>query len=135
MELLTRDLTLDPASDLVVTWTGGGQGGDGQVRVRIDIDQHGSSPVAMECRVEDRGSLTVDKTLIASLMSFGVSGFPTGTVVRGTDDSIEASPGCVGLAVTSTATVGLKVVGHIPCNARKPCPEGQTCDLRKETCY
>jgi hypothetical protein len=45
------------------------------------------------------------------------------------------APGCVRLGVVSAATVGLKVVGHIPCNARKTGPEGKTCDPGKETCY
>jgi hypothetical protein len=132
LKLLTRELILDPDRDLDVIWTGAGQGG--RVQVRIDVDQHGSSPVAVDCQVEDGGSLTLERTLIAKLLAFGVSGFPTGTVTRGTDDSVEAGPGCVGLAVISAATVGLKVVGHIPCNAGKPCPEGKTCDLARETC-
>ncbi len=49
-----------------------------------------------------------------------MSGFPTGTVTRGTYDSVEAGPGMCGAGVVSTASVGLKVVGHIPCNARTP---------------
>jgi hypothetical protein len=132
LEPLTSDWTLDPAKDLVVTWTGASAGG--RVRLQIDVDRHGSSPVGIGCLVEDRGSLTLEAALLAKLLTFGVSGFPTATLTRGTDDSIDAAPGCVGLAVSSRVTVPLKVVGHIPCNPSSPCPEGKTCDLRNETC-
>jgi hypothetical protein len=132
LTLVTRDLTLDADKDVDVTWTGAA--GARQVQLRIDVDQHGSSPVAIECEFEDVGSAILDKTLIAKLLAFGVSGFPTGTVTRRADDSLEAGPGCVGLAVASAARAPLNVVGHIPCNVSQPCPEGKTCDLRRETC-
>jgi hypothetical protein len=132
LEPLTIDWTLDPAKDLVVAWAGSTDGG--RVRLQIDVDRHGSSPVGIDCLVEDRGSLTVEAALVAKLLAFGVSGFPTATLTRETDDSIDAGPGCVGLAVSSRVTVPLEVVGHVPCNPSKPCPEGKTCDLLDETC-
>jgi hypothetical protein len=132
LEPLTSDWTLDPARDLVVRWSGATEGG--RVRLQIDIDRHGSSPVGIDCLVEDRGSLTVEAALLAKLLAFAISGFPVATLTRETDDSIEAAPGCVGLAVSSRISVPFEVAGHIPCNPGKPCPEGKTCNLRSETC-
>jgi hypothetical protein len=83
MELLTRDLTLDPASDPSST----GPGRPGWRRCRSACASTSTTrQLAGGDGVPggDRGSLTVDKTLHRQSDVLRVSGFPTGTVVRGT---------------------------------------------------
>lgn len=132
VELVSRDWTVSASRDLVVSWTRGAQAAT--VQVKVDVDQHGMSPVSLACEVDDSGSLTLQASLLARLLGFGVSGFPSISVVRRTDDSVEASAGCVGLGVFSRVGQGLKVEGHTPCDATRPCPPGKRCDLATETC-
>ena len=132
VELTSADWTVSASRNLVVSWARGAP--PARVQVRIDIDQHGMSPVTLACDVDDGGTLTLQSSLLGQLVGFGVSGFPSISVVRRTDDSVDVSAGCVGLGVFSRVRQALQVDGHTPCDASRPCPPGKTCDLVKETC-
>lgn len=127
-----EELVLDETQDLEITWIPSDRAG--RVRVELNIDQHGLTPVELFCESEDTGMLTVPMDFIAEFVSFGVTGFPSANYFLETVDSIELAPGCVEFAVRSHATGGLSVVGHTPCDKQEDCPEGQTCDLKIQTC-
>jgi hypothetical protein len=117
---------------LTITWAA--SEGAGQVRVELNIDQHGLTPVKLICEVEDTGTLTIPAALISQLIAFGISGFPSVQYYRQTVDSIDLEPGCVEFAVRSHRQTLLSVEGHIPCNKPADCPDGQVCDLPTQTC-
>lgn len=128
-----EEVVLDPSMPLDITWVPDAEG-PGTVRVEINIDQHGLTPVELFCEVEDTGSLTIPVELIADFVQFGVTGFPSVTYFRETLDSVEIEPGCVELGVRSHAQGTLSVVGHTPCNAPSDCPPGQDCNIMIQTC-
>lgn len=126
------DLVLDETQDLDIAWIPSDRAG--VVRVTLNIDQHGLTPVELYCESEDTGMLTLPVDLIAEFVSFGVTGFPSANYFLETVDSVELTPGCVDFGVRSQATGGLSVVGHTPCDQQEDCPEGQICDLKIQTC-
>ena len=101
------------------------------VQVRLNIDQHGNTPVQMFCEFPDTGSAALPSSLIDQLMNFGVTGFPNATVTRRTVDStILSSGGCVEMIVSSPADPNVLVEGYIPCvpGGTTTCPTGMTCN-------
>ncbi|MBL9099651.1 MAG: hypothetical protein JNL82_01770 [Myxococcales bacterium] len=132
---------IEPASEMLVMkkgqalalqWAAGA--GAAHVRVDLTIDQHGNTPVKLICVGEDSGSMTVPESLIAQLIDFGISGFPSAQWYRETVDSTALAPGCVEFAVRSHRETLLGVEGHTPCNKPDDCPEGQICDILIQTC-
>jgi hypothetical protein len=119
---------------LTITWTPDSSAEHARVRLRLNIDQHGNSPVELVCELEDMGTATIPSTLIDQLVGFGVTGFPSGHVIRHTLDSTTVGPGCVRFEVFSHVVGDLQVESHIPCDAATPCPAGMTCDLKTGTC-
>jgi hypothetical protein len=64
-----------------------------------------------------------------------VSGFPSGTLRRLTEDHRALHDGgCVDLTVSATQLATVEVEGHIPCDSLDDCPPGQLCNLALETC-
>lgn len=125
-------LVLDPETALTVEWVPGD--GPGMVRVELNIDQHGITPVELWCVSEDTGSLTVPAAFIAEFVQFGVTGYPSVSYYRETVDSVEIEPGCVELGVRSHQSGMLTVVGHTPCSSPQDCPDGYVCNLAIQTC-
>ena len=124
--------SIDPGEPLEISWTP--SEGPGRIYIYVNVDQHGVSPVTLFCDTEDTGSLTVDATLIAQFLSFGVSGFAVGELRRRSVDSVTIEPGCVELSIFD-GFVPLPVVGgHTPCNSTADCPEGQKCNVMINTC-
>ncbi|MCK6592025.1 MAG: hypothetical protein L6Q76_31115 [Polyangiaceae bacterium] len=126
--------TITKGQPLTITWTPDSSAPHATVRVRLNIDQHGNSPVELVCDVKDMGTVTIPASLIDQLVGFGVTGFPSGHVSRHTLDSTNVGPGCVRFEVFSHVLGDLQVAGHIPCDAATPCPMGMTCDLMTGTC-
>lgn len=119
---------------LNVSWTPDNSADHATVRVRVNIDQHGNSPVELVCDVKDTGSMVIPVTLIDQLVGFGVTGFPSIHVSRHTLDSVNIGPGCVQFEVFSHRLGNLQVANHIPCDAATPCPMPMTCDIPTGTC-
>ncbi|MCA9491279.1 MAG: hypothetical protein KC621_15215 [Myxococcales bacterium] len=125
--------------DLPVTWNDKGASLQSQVLLRLNIDQHGATPVTMVCELPDTGSANLPGRLIHTLINYGVTGFPSATVVRRTIDSTTMGGGCVELQVGAPAACDgsppncptIRVDGFIPCSGSGlpgDCPRGQTCN-------
>lgn len=104
------------------------------VRLLLNIDQHGSTPMTLICDVADSGAAMIPVSLVDMLVNSGVSGFPSGHVYRRTSDSTQTEWGCAELNVESHAQALVEIVGHTPCQSDGDCPDGQVCDIPVETC-
>ncbi len=118
---------------LEISWTPANDE-QAEVKLRINIDQHGSTPVELWCVVEDTGSLTIPADVVTEFKGYGVSGYTQANVYRQTVDSVQTAPGCVEFTVFSRMVGDLQVEGHIPCSGPGDCPDGMTCDLPTNTC-
>ena len=132
IEAAGEALVLDPEQSLTVEWVPGD--GPGTIRVELNIDQHGLTPVELWCTSEDTGSLVVPAEFIAEFVQFGVTGYPSVTYYRETVDSVQITPGCVEFGVRARRTGMLTVVGHTPCSVPEDCPEGLECNMAIQTC-
>lgn len=99
IELVNPKWTVTKGQALTVQWKT--QPGPWQIRVALNVDQHGLSPVTVLCESPDTGSLTLSANLITALLNFGVSGAATATVERRTADHQDLAQGCVELIVAS----------------------------------
>ncbi len=118
---------------LDITWTPADQE-YAEIHLRLNIDQHGNSPVELVCDVPDSGSASIPGELTDALMGFGITGFPAGQIYRRTVDKVEVESGCVEFEVYSHLQGNLQVEGHIPCAGPDDCPEGMECDIPTGTC-
>lgn len=123
---------LEHGRPLAVTWTPDNNGA--VVALRLNVDQHGNTPLTLVCQVADTGQYEIAATLVDALLDAGITGFPTGRIIRQTQDSMAVVDGCVELRVESPRTVAVRVEGHVPCDDNQDCPQGQTCDLAENTC-
>ena len=106
-----------------------------EVFVRIDIDQHGVSPVRAFCVFEDDGEAELPAELVNELIAFGVTGFPNATLNRRTVDSTILPDGqCMEFEVRYPVAPTVRVDGYVPCSSNFDCPDGQVCDLAIELC-
>ncbi len=126
--------SLAEGDDLEVGWETSESNAHASVYLTVNVDQHGSSPLLLECEVPDTGTATVPAALLDALLNSGISGFPVGKLVRRTVDSAEVSAGCMEFVVRSVLTVDVRVAGHTPCTGPGQCPSGQTCNVQLETC-
>ena len=99
IELVNPKWTVTKGQPLAVQWKP--HPGPWQIRVALNVDQHGLSPVTVLCDSADTGSLTLSAKLITALLNFGVSGAATATVERRTADQQTVAQGCVELIVAS----------------------------------
>ncbi len=130
-------LLVEEDVDLAIEWTPASGLGRSVVFFRLNIDQHGNSPVNLTCEWPDTGSASVPSGLIEQLINAGVTGFPSATVTRRTADNVavgDQGEGCIDLEVTSPRTLDVRVDGFTPCNGPGQCPEGQECNLPLEIC-
>lgn len=93
------DWVMKKNTALTLTWEAAQ--GPWQVRISLNVDQHGLTPVTLVCDVPDTGSYTIPAGLTTALLNYGVSGAATASIERRTADSVELAPGCVDLLVTS----------------------------------
>lgn len=126
--------TIAPSTPVDVRWDAPDADATTRVELRINVDQHGNSPVSLACGLPDTGSALIPASLVDALLESGVSGFPSGRLSRGTADSLDVDDGCVELTVASPRSIAVRVEGHVPCDGDDACPDGQTCDLATNTC-
>ena len=105
-----------------------------EVTLRINIDQPGTSPSSVYCTFEDDGEGTIPASVIQQLVEVGVSGFPSGLLVRRTAVKVDAGDGCMDFEVSSRSDVAVDVVGYTPCISDNDCPEGMECNLEMQIC-
>ena len=104
------------------------------IELELTIDQHGNSPVRIQCELEDTGAAELPAEVADALLNAGVSGFPNAVLSRRTVDSTSAGGLCVELVVGSPRSPDVRVGGHTPCDEPDDCPDGLTCDLAINTC-
>ena len=132
LEVAEGVLEFVDGQDLTVEWVP--SDGPGYISARINIDQHGNSPMNLICDLEDTGSYTIASSLVTDLLSAGVSGFATFQMWRRSVDSIQLEPGCVELRVESYINRQLTVAGHTACQSDADCEGGQICNVPINTC-
>ncbi len=133
LQLAADTWVITEGQDLAISWTADD---DEQVGIflRLNIDQHGNTPVELHCEAGDTGSVTISSSLVDELRSYGISGFPHGNVYRRSVDSVSLAPGCVEFSVVSHVEASVQVSGHIPCSKPGDCPPPLSCDLPTNTC-
>ena len=135
LSLTESEWILFENQDLVFNWPP--PAGDvvrSKIHVRLNIDQHGLTPIQLFCEFEDDGQAALPADLVTSLITSGVTGFPNATVTRRTVDSTTIGDGCMEFVIQSTAQPSIRVDGFIPCISDLDCPNGQTCNLAIQIC-
>ena len=132
MEDLAWQLT--EGSDLALTWTPPVTTTRTKVRVSMNIDQHGTTPVSAVCWFDDDGAGEVPSAIIDGLIGYGVTGFPRATATRLSADTTTVGSGCADLWLTSSLEPTIAVTGYTPCFTTDDCPEGQECNLELQRC-
>jgi len=128
------NLSLKKEGDLILTWDSPVAKTDAKIYLKLNIDQHGASPITLFCTFDDTGSGNVPANLIKSMMSAGISGYPNGTISRKTVDSMNVEKGCVEFEVAMPQTLSVSVEGKVPCKDDTVCPEGLHCNKQIEIC-
>lgn len=105
-----------------------------EVRLTLNIDQHGITPSTAVCIFADDGEGEVPASIIDNLFNLGVSGFPNGTLTRRSVDSAPLGDGCMDFAITASNIAQIDVAGFTPCTSDDDCPEGQECNLAIQLC-
>jgi hypothetical protein len=127
--------SIEDGKSLPVTWNAAkGSVVRSEVYLKINIDQHGTTPVALFCSFADDGDGTVPASLLSALVGAGVTGFPDGSITRRTVDSTSVGDGCADLVVSSFLDADVDVVGYTPCTNDEMCPKGQHCNEKLERC-
>lgn len=129
----TTDWSLGQGKGLPLSWSAA-NGGSTRVLVRVSVDQHGSSPVALTCDLPDNGKADLAASLVDELLGYGVSGYPSALITRRAVVATDVVNGCADLQILSVSNHTLKVAGHTPCKRTSDCPMGKTCDVAKESC-
>ena len=127
-------LLVEEQTDLTVTWDAPVTVTDARIHLELTIDQHGVSPVRVQCTFDDDGAAVVTSDLVDALFAAGVSGYPNAQLARRTTDSAAFLDGCVELRVGSIRQPDVRVSGHTPCSGPGDCPDGLECDLPTNTC-
>lgn len=105
-----------------------------EIALTLNIDQHGTTPVNLQCTFPDTGSAEVPASVLNALFDAGVSGYPSASLARRTSDKAAFRAGCVDLTVSQEAGIDLTVEGHTPCEDNTDCPIGHPCDTTTQTC-
>ena len=135
MKIPNGDLVLGRGKDLKIDWTPGGH--DAMITLKIDINQHGASPINIICEVKDTGSYTIPGALVTKLIEDGVTGYPSLAIRRWSGErmnSDDVKDACIDFEISSSLVKNVKVEGHIPCDNDDDCPAGMTCDKKNQTC-
>ena len=135
IELEQDTWLLYEGQDLTITWPPP----EGQVRshvfLRVTIDQHGATPISLSCTFDDDGEGVIPGTMTDLLVAAGVTGFPNGSLVRRTADSVNlGDAGCMDFVVSSSRMPDVRVDGFTSCDDDEDCPEGQECNEALEIC-
>ena len=132
LEIPDTVLIMKKGEPLPVAWTP--SEGVADIHLSINVDQHGNSPVTLQCDVGDSGEFAVPAPMVTALLESGVSGFASVDIYRRTVDSVQITKGCVELNVFSRLPMKLQVEGHVPCFTTNDCPPGETCQVDINTC-
>ena len=129
--------TLRRGEDLIIEWAPPPEGARSRIVIEINVDQHGLSPLVLSCNLPDLGSAAVPRAIVDALIDAGVTGFPTGKVIRRTEDSLTAAQGCVDFFVTSVRLIAIAVAGFTPCTRQEDCTPPEVCDTdpQVQQCY
>ncbi len=121
--------------DLAITWEPPTGLARSHVLLRVTIDQHGTTPISLECTFDDDGEGIIPGAITELLVTAGVTGFPNGSLVRRTADRVElGEDACAEFVVSSTRSPDVRVDGYTPCNDDEDCPDGQECNEALEIC-
>lgn len=135
LQLIDDVWVLVDGDPLVFRWTPPSvEPARGHVHLRLNVDQHGLTPIQLFCEFPDDGEATVPKDLVSQLIQSGVTGFPNATVTRRTVDRDDIGSGCLDFIVASPATPSVRVDGYTPCVKDADCPQGKTCNLALQIC-
>jgi hypothetical protein len=132
--LSTEDFDLDPAKPFVLAWDAAADPKASQIHVKIDLSHHGGVKGLIECDLDDTGSLTISKEMIAELIGLGVAGYPSVVVTRTSLDTAQLDHGRVELEVSSLVERYLTTPGVVSCTTDEDCSDGKTCRSSDSTC-
>jgi hypothetical protein len=107
-EFLDDAIVLDRNTPLELHWVAKN---DPAARVffTININEHGRSPLSLECELEDSGQATINAELVNALLDAGASGIPDAHLGRQTADSIAVDLGCIDFIVMSRVSLVVDV--------------------------
>lgn len=127
--------TLAAGTALEITWNPPTTDVGTEVVAVLRIDQHGTTPSALECVFPDTGSGVVSAETMDALIDAGLTGFPAGELRRRTADHADLDNGtCVEFLARSVQVPRVEIEGYTPCRTDAECPEGQTCNVELERC-
>ncbi len=131
----TAEWQVAPGEDLEINWEAPTTPDPlVSVSLEMNVDQHGNSPVILQCEFDDDGAATIPASVIDALLEAGVTGFPNGVLRRRTVDSVSTNSLCMEFEVSSKFVPDVTVDGHTPCSSNADCPDGQTCNVAIESC-
>lgn len=126
---------LTEGAPVQIAWTPPTSNSRAKVRVTMNIDQHGTTPVSAVCWFADDGTGEVPASVIDGLIGYGVTGFPRATATRvSSDTGAVGEEGCVDLWLTTSVEPTIAVTGYTPCYTSEDCPEGQECNIPLQIC-
>lgn len=108
-----------------VTWVAPESDVGSRVVIVLDVAHHGGKTGEVRCDVPDTGSFEIPASLVTSLVSLGLAGFPTIDVTR-VSTGADPTGRDVSLVVSSHALLDADT-GVTSCREDSDCPEGQTC--------
>ena len=97
------------------------------MHIKLDVSHHGGSKGMIECDVADNGATTIAASLMSSLLSLGVAGYPTIIVTRSTTGSASIEVGRVDLVVSAVVEQAVIIPGQVSCTEDTQCPTGKKC--------
>jgi hypothetical protein len=121
----TEPVSVMSGESVSVTWVAPESDIDSRVVIVLDVAHHGGKTGEVRCEVPDTGSFEIPASLVTSLVSLGLAGYPTIDVTRvstGTDPTGRE----VNLVVSSHALLDADT-GVTSCREDTDCPDGQTC--------
>ena len=122
---------------LALAWDAGAPADRTTVDLRLSIDQHGLTPLSLQCSFADAGAAEIPAALIDAMLAAGVTGYPNGYLIRHTTDSAALradGTGCIDLRVGFRHDGDVAVEGYVPCSDDEDCPEGLSCNEPLERC-
>ncbi len=134
LEPTATSWTVTPGTPLSVAWDAPTTTVRSSVRLSLNIDQHGQTPLTLVCHFDDDGAAEVPASVMDALMGAGVTGFPLASIRRQTADSTTVGTGCVDLVLSHDVDIDVTVEGHTPCTSNADCPPGHPCNLAIQTC-
>lgn len=128
----SQNLVVSGASDLTLTWESA-KAASSKVAVLVDLTHHGGTKAQIVCETADDGSLVIPKTLIASLLNYGATGYPWIVLTRSSSGEKALTSGVVRLNLTSVVSQVVQVPGVVSCTESSAC-DGGTCKMPDRVC-